>query len=174
VVAFVPGSALSAAAAFTKATLVPAANPGPTAPGLAYAYYEADLNQLGNLDALTPAQTGVIETCSLTPKRREVNFGFRYTGFIAVPRDGIYTFATTSDDGSFLLIGERRVVENGGFHGMVESAGAIALQAGRHPFTVTFVQGGGGYGLEVSWAGPGVAKQLIPAAAFSHPAKPVK
>jgi lysophospholipase L1-like esterase len=175
VVAFMPDPILSVAAAFTKATLRPAQDLGLTEPGLAYAYFEAEPpDRLVDLSALTPVLTGVVETCSLDPKRRETNFGFRYTGFISVPRDGIYTFSTTSDDGSALLIGERRVVENGGFHAMVESMGTIALQAGRHPFSVTFVQGGGGYGLEVRWTGPGLAKQLIPAEAFSHPAKPAK
>ena len=35
-------------------------------------------------------------------------FGFRYTGYIQVPVDGIYTFYTTSDDGSRLYVGGAR------------------------------------------------------------------
>ena len=37
------------------------------------------------------------------------------------------------------------------------------MKAGEHAFTVTFFQKGGGYLLNLSYDGPGIAKQLVPA-----------
>jgi alpha-L-fucosidase len=91
-----------------------------------------------------------------------------FTGFIHAPRDGVYEFFTTSDDGSRLLIAGRRVVENNGLHGMVERSGHIGLRAGLHPVRVEYFNATGGRGLEVRWAGPGFEKQTLPAERLSH------
>ena len=122
---------------------------------------------LPNFDALTPIKTGT--TNALTPatvRNRSDNFGLRHKGYVSVPTDGDYTFYTTSDDGSKLFIGDRQVVDNDGNHGDQERSGTIGLKAGVHALTIIYYQGGGGKSLSVSYGGPGVAKQLIPDAAF--------
>ena len=91
-----------------------------------------------------------------------------FEGFIRVPNDGIYTFYTNSDDGSRLYIGSIQVSDNDYDHPMTEKSGQIALMAGIHPVTITFFQGRGGKGLEVSYEGPGVEKQQIPPQALFH------
>ena len=60
------------------------------------------------------------------------------------------------------------MVDNDGFHGMVERSGSIGLRAGRRPIEVRFFQGGGPDGLVVSWSGPGLDKAPIPPSALSH------
>ncbi len=82
---------------------------------------------------------------------------------IDIPKSGTYTFYTASDDGSRLYIGETNVVNNDGPHGIVEKSGTIALSAGLHPIRVNYFDSGGGDGLSVSWQGPGIKKQEIPA-----------
>lgn len=154
-------------ALFTRATLRPADHPKNAQPGLAYQYYEAPTG-LDNVAALTPVASGVAPTFTLDAHKREENFAFKFTGYLSVPKDGLYTFTTTSDDGSALFIGDTQVVDNGGMHGMTPHSGRIALAAGQHAITVTFYQGGGGYGLEVRYAGPGLDTQIIPADALCH------
>ena len=85
-----------------------------------------------------------------------------------MPRAGIYTFYTRSDDGSTLSIGDALVVDNDGLHGSVERSGEIALAAGTHPLTVLFFQKGGDIDLEVSWEGPEIARQTLPPDVLCH------
>jgi hypothetical protein len=67
-----------------------------------------------------------------------------------------------------LFIGEERVVDNDLAHGMIERSGAIALSPGKHAIRVLYLQGAGDFGLEVSYEGPGLARQPIPPAALFH------
>ena len=137
-------------------------NPSSTVNGLDYQYYTGTGDTLPDFTGLTPNVVGTVANYSLTPRTQENNFAFRYTGFVDVPQEAAYTFFTTSDDGSKLLIGDRLVVGNDGSHGMVEQSGIIRLKTGKHAITVLYTQGGGGYGLEVRYEGGGLSKQLIP------------
>jgi len=110
--------------------------------------------------------SGTVSTFSLSPRLRDDNFAFRYTGYVSVPTDGVYTFYTSSDDGSQLSIGSTLVVNNDGPHGTQERSGQIGLKAGLHAITVTFFEQGGDQVLNVSYAGPNLTKTLIPAAAL--------
>ena len=139
-----------------------------TSPGLAYEYFEGDWDRLPNFDQLTPVATGVVPDFDFSPRKQPEHFAFRYRGLISVPRAGVYTLYTTSDDGSRLYIGDQLVVDNDGLHGAQEKGGAIALAAGAHPITVTFFEKGGDDMLEVGFEGPGVEKQRVPTSSLSH------
>jgi glucose/arabinose dehydrogenase len=142
-------------------------NPADAVGGLNYQYYQGIWNNLPAFSTLTPRATGTVTSFSLTPKLRADFYGFRYTGFVDVPTDGTYTFYTRSDDGSQLLIGNTLVVNNDGLHGPEERSGTIGLKAGKHAVTVTyFDHAGEGDLLSVSYAGPGLSKRTIPAAAL--------
>jgi hypothetical protein len=141
----------------------------PYAPGLSYDYFDAAFSSVdGVAAAVSPRSTGVTPTVSLDPALTNQNFALRFTGYIDIPVSGAYTFYTTSDDGSALYIGSTKVVNNDGAHGMQEAQGVINLTAGKVALTVLYYQGNGGLGLQASWSGPGVAKQLIPASALYH------
>ena len=94
------------------------------------------------------------------------NYAIRYHGYLRVPTNGMYTFYTTSDDGSKLAIGSEEVVDNDGVHGTQERSGQIALKSGLHPCTVTFFQGTGGASLGAAWQAPGLEKGTIPSSAW--------
>jgi lysophospholipase L1-like esterase len=160
------GVAVSTACA--KLVPRPADQPVATEPGLAWAAYDGAFPKLPDVAALTPAASGTAARADLTVAKRAAQYAMRFTGFIAVPTAGVYRFTVTSDDGSRLAIGDQRVVDNDGMHGMTAVAGEIALAAGRHACTLDFHQGGGGQGLELTWSGPGIAEQPIPASAFSR------
>lgn len=143
-------------------------NPAGTTAGLDYAYYEGSYGSLPPFATLTPVKTGTTAIPDLTPRLHDDNFAFRYTGYVTVPTDSVYTFYTNSDDGSRLAIGSTVVVDNDGLHGNQEKSGPIGLKAGTHALTVTFFELGGDQVLGVSYAGPSLSKQAIPAAAFSR------
>ena len=94
--------------------------------------------------------------------RRDENFALKFFAVLDVPRDGKYTFYTTSDDGSFLYLDGKPVVDNDGAHGPATKSGTVDLHAGDHPIVVTFFQEGGGMELKVEWEGPNIKRQQIP------------
>jgi subtilisin family serine protease len=114
-------------------------------------------------DINIPSTEGIFSTSG-----RADEVGAVFTGYATVPRDAIYTFYTTSDDGSKLYIGTQEIVNNDGLHGMQERSGSIALRRGTHAFRVTFFENFIGAGLSASIQGPGLPKQPIPASLFSR------
>ncbi|HEY5748045.1 MAG TPA: PQQ-dependent sugar dehydrogenase [Chryseolinea sp.] len=161
-----PVNDITYTAVYRLSTLRNPENPANTVNGLNYAYYEGVWTVLPNFNALTPAESGNVTNVDLAPRNREDDYGFRFTGYINVPTDGTYTFYTSSDDGSRLQIGSTTVVDNDGLHATREASGTIGLRTGKHAITVTFFEHLGGAALTTSYAGPGIAKQLIPASAF--------
>lgn len=115
--------------------------------------------------AATPAKTGTVATFDITPRTQNDNFVFAFDGYLEILTAGDYTFYTSSDDGSRLYINGTLAVNNDGAHGTTEKASTpITLGVGKHAIRVTFFEQGGGEVLSVSYAGPSVAKQVIPAA----------
>jgi len=142
-------------------------------PGLAYDYCEGTFRTTAALEAAKPKASGMIERISLQPPRRSDYYGFRFNGLVKIPANGTYTFYTLSDDGSRLYLDGKLVVDNDGYHGATEKSGSIDLTAGEHPFSLFYFNLDGGEALKVSYQGPGLPKQEIPARAFSHLAVPM-
>lgn len=89
-------------------------------------------------------------------------FSIQWSGHILVDRPGLYTFATTSDDGSLVYVDRRLVVDNGGSHSAVTRQGQAQLGRGPHAIVVQYSQDGGEYRFEWSWAGEGEPLRPIP------------
>lgn len=96
------------------------------------------------------------------------HFYVRWTGKIKVPKEGKYTFYLESDDGSRMSIDGKQVVENGGLHAMEEKSGDIQLKAGNHEIKVEFFENDVDAGCKLSWEGPNLAKEIVPAAVLFH------
>mgnify|MGYP000011037302 CR=1 FL=1 len=137
--------------------------------GLRYEYYEGDWNQLPNYDQLEAKERGIAERITASDyTRRNQHFALRFRGKITIQKEGTYTFWTVSDDGSMLYIDGDSVVDNGGMHGPRSRKGEIELEPGLHDITVEFVQGPGGYKLQVRWAPPDSSKEMIPSRVLRH------
>jgi hypothetical protein len=151
----------------TSNNLLPAVNPSNTVNGLDYKYYEAgSYNSLPSFNELTPVKTGTTNAFDISLANRSTAFSFNFTGYVDVPSDGQYTFYTTSDDGSNLYIDGVLVVNNDVIQRATERSGVIGLKAGKHALSVGYFQQSGDMILSVSYAGPGVSKQNIPASAL--------
>jgi len=150
-----------------RAALQPRPPAGATRPGLRCDYYEGEWKTVPDFATMTPKATSVVPAIAYPEKHADDRFGLRYTGFIDVPATGLYTFTTTSDDGSILLIDGVQVVDNDGLHGAIERSGSVGLLAGKHAIEVRFFEAGGGDSLTATWEGPDVAKAAIPASALS-------
>ncbi len=71
------------------------------------------------------------------------------------PESGVYSFESTSDDGSWLWIDGRLVVDNSGGHGSTSVSGSTWLQAGIHVLAVKYFEHTGGAFARYSWVPPG-------------------
>ncbi len=90
-----------------------------------------------------------------------------YTAWVICPSDGDYTFCTSSQDASFLLVDDKMVVENGGHHlpqPDVRVQGVAKLTAGMHKLMLYHVNITGDPIAVLAWAIPGRKEiQPIPA-----------
>ena len=111
-------------------------------------------------DALTPAVSTKLLTIYY-PSRgyfpwQPGQFSSRWRGIIRIVEAGVYTFHLNSDDGSWLWVDEIFTVDNGGAHGMQVRTGTANLAVGDHTVRVHFFESGGGAGMNVHYAGPGI------------------
>lgn len=146
----------------------PAKTPVATDPGLVCNYYEGKWMKIPDFKALKPNSTTVETEIAFPKDRAKDHFALQFKGFINVPTSGLYTFFTNSDDGSQLLIDGHLVVNNDGAHGPQEQRGVAGLMKGKHEIEIRFFEASGGESLIVSWQGPGIKKQVIPASILTH------
>jgi len=157
--------------AFTRLPYLDAVQVDRREPGLEYEYYEGKWDSLPDFGALQPAAVGAVAGFDISPRRRDDHFAFRFSGYIEVPRDGIYTFTVTSGGACKLLIGGREVVNNEALHGRTRRSGRVALRAGLHAIVVTLLDFDGAESLDISWRGPDLATQPIPPSALWRAAR---
>lgn len=144
-----------------------AADPvGATAPGLLCRAYDGTWEALPDLSKLTPTATSACDRVGVGA--RDKSYALRFTGYLDVPKDGVYVFTLVSNDGSRLTIGDVRVIDNDHYKSVVEFSGEIALQAGKHAFTVDYYQHSGFQVLDLDWEGPGLPRRRVPDAAYSR------
>ena len=136
-------------------------------PGLRLEFFEGEFDGVGPIDAVGGDAAPVrVPVPSVGPYRGRDNYGLHLSGEIEIPTSGRWNFYLTSDDGSGLKIDGRTVVANPGIHGAVVERGSVELEAGRHSIDIGMFEASGGEELSLSWSGPGVPRQPVPAEAF--------
>ncbi len=148
---------------------MPAENPGNIQPGITYKYYEPEenINMISSFKSKT-ITSGVTNNISLEKKQRKEKFAFEFNGYIKIPKDGQYTFYTSSDDGSKLFIDDMEVADNDGEHGEVEKSGIAFLKKGFHKIDVKYFDSSGGNALKVFMQKENGNKEEIPANILFH------
>jgi hypothetical protein len=96
------------------------------------------------------------------------SFSAVWTGYLVVDAADLYSFATTSDDGSRLYVDDRLVVDNGGPHSPLTRSGAIQLSRGAHRIRLEYTQFGAGSELAWLWARGAAALAPVPEWALSR------
>ncbi len=130
---------------------------------LNYKFYHGSWDKMPDFSKLEPKKTGVLADglFDISPRDRNDDFGFVFSGEIECPNDGKYSFTTSSDDGSLLLIDGKLVVDNDGIHGVKSASGSVKLRGGKHMIEVRFFERGGGEELSVAWSGPGIKTKAL-------------
>lgn len=142
--------------------------PVATAPGLAYEACLGNWSTVNDLAKATVIKQGVAPLPDVTLLPEPEYAGLRFTGFIAVPKDGLYRFILSSDDGSRLCIGDRIIADNDGSHGQRPIIGTMQLKAGMHAMSLLYFQGNGGSALSLNVQGPDQPWLPVPATWFCH------
>lgn len=158
-------------AVFQRTATAEPVSPAATEPGLRVDVYRGYWNELPDFSKVTPEFVAGAAAFALPAATPDKGFGVEFRGYIRVPADGVYTFATRSDDASKLWIGDQLVVDNDGAHVVRTRSGEIALKAGLHPIRVAHCdmalalgtgKGDGSWAFDVLWAPQGSAVARIP------------
>jgi len=137
--------------------------------GLKYEYYEGtweDIPPFNDHQAIHKGRTYDFDLKLL--KTRQEKFAVKYSGYIYIAKSGTYDFYINSNDGSKLFISGKELVDNSGSHGPQERQGQLNLPAGLHAIEVHYFDSGGSQLLTVSYQGPGIKKQSVPASILRY------
>jgi len=135
-------------------------------PGLSFSYYPKFykvVNLISEADKTKTATTAAIE---IPVEDKAGSFATRHKGYFYAAEDGIYSFFLRSDDGSVLKIQNKTLVDNDGMHFAIEKSAQIALKKGYHPFELLFLEGGGGYTLQLEYSVGSAKRKAVSAADF--------
>jgi len=161
-----PGYAISLD--FKKLRLLPALNPKGLQSGLKYEYKEGYALKFSDTEESPILKTGVIPHFTIKEAGDKEVFSYTYKGYIKIPKSGVYTLYSESNDGSLLYIDGQLLVNNDLHHKVQEGFSKVALKSGWHSIKLEYFQMGGGKALRVSWKGPGLKKQEIPTNVLFH------
>jgi signal transduction histidine kinase len=125
--------------------------PGPAAaetnfvPGLDYRCYENNWLHLADFSQYLPVSAGHATNFDLGVRTRDDGVALQFTGFLSIPRDGLYNFYLASDDGSRFFIGDPslnlRVLTNVADTGSIGGLPSIASFAGRTNYSWVNLEG---------------------------------
>jgi len=131
--------------------------------GLNSEYFQnVTLQKLPDMDTYEPTSTSVVPNVGVSQRPAgEDNFLLRFTGYINVPKDGLYTFYLISDDGSKLFLHNSLIIDNDYVQAPTERSGQIGLKAGYHPVKIEFLEYAGAQTLQLYMRTPGGVRQLV-------------
>ena len=85
-----------------------------------------------------------------------------FSGLAYAAHTGEYLFTVTSDDGSWVAVDGRTVIDNGGRHGARTRRATVHLGRGLHRLEVRYFDAGGLAVLAFSWRADGALGRLLP------------
>jgi hypothetical protein len=110
------------------------------------------------------------------------NFSVRWRGSIYAATAGVYTFYLSSDDASWMWVGNNALsptaanafINNGGSHGTITVQNTVFLTAGLTNVLIYYGQGFGLNNATLEYESPslGIARQIVPAGTFCTTVQP--
>ena len=96
-------------------------------------------------------------------------FSISWSGHVQAPADGTYTFYTVTDDGVRLWLdtagdGATMIIDEWIDQSATEHQAVVELTAGSYPVRMDYYEKSGNASTQLWWRGPGIEKQIIPAA----------
>ncbi len=130
-------------------------------PNVDFAVYHGGWSTIPDFAALKPVRQDSSGGFDLSVAGRTNDFGIRFRGQLQLAKAGKYAFHLGSDDGSRLVIDDKRIIDNDGVHPHTEKSAQAELTAGWHDVLVDYIQGGGESTLSVEFEGNGLGRQPL-------------
>ncbi len=138
-------------------------------PGVIYLYREGPKVMCARDQAGAPVvDKGLLKTFNVDKIKDDRPFGYNLYGYLKVPATGVYTMSLEANDGAILWINGKEIIDNDGGHRSQVLTSKIGLKKGWHPIRVDYFQQGLAKNLILTWEGPGVEKQVVPASVLFH------
>lgn len=135
--------------------------------GLHVNYYEGFFGNTSKIKSVNDSAFDVYDF-RIPQKKYASSFAMIFNGYIDIPETGTYSFFLNSNDAGVLLIDKELVVDNDGMHATRERNGQIILKKGWHSVQLKFIEGGGGYLLNLKYRFKENTLAEIPAAWLYH------
>ncbi len=132
--------------------------------GLGWSAYESHAPWLPRLDDIEPLEKGIsgqVENIEITGAD-----SLLFSGFLAIPSDGAYTFLISEGATAVLRIHDATVIDSGFSPAGKEKEGTIILAKGKHPIRFYWKNGETDPSLEIS--ADTMSRQAIPGTMLSH------
>lgn len=123
---------------------------------LRYSYYEGKWEVLPDFTKLKAIKTGIADgSFSLENLPSKSNFACVFEGFLKIDKEGYYSFALSSSDGSKIYINNREIINNDGLHGSDwYKSYVVPLQKGFYPIRIEYFQSEGNRRLDLIYISP--------------------
>ena len=118
--------------------------------GLEFEQYKGKAKSTSEISGLPKINTGEVPKITIPIKDLSYDQGFIFKGFIQIPKDGMYTFYLSSNDGSRLYMGDNLAINNDGAHSTREESVILSLKKGFHKLKLFYYQLGGQSNLSMS------------------------
>ncbi len=130
--------------------------------GLHYKEFRGKVRNTFEIADLPKINSGKISNLGLSHKNFNENYAFIFTGYIKIPKDGLYTFYLSSNDGSRFYLNDKLAINNDGAHSNREEVVNLSMSKGYHKLKVYYYQLGGGSNLNMEWSSNDFKKEEIP------------
>lgn len=146
--------------------------PGTELPGLRLTRITLPLSMEVDFAALEPlwaeGESLIAPRIDNTLAPRGEFYALRFSGFIVIPRDGLWTFSLTSDDGSRLILDGQRLIDMNQHQPATTEWVTVQAAAGLVPIQVDYFQTQYDHALYLEWEGPGQQRSPVPDSALVH------
>lgn len=144
---------------------------GAVRPGWNADYFEGSFSKVPDFDGMEPVKSEVVRFIDLQRTGLTDAFAARYSGYIQIPKTGIYLASLTSDDGSQLYIDGALAIDHDGLHGPDAKRVKLRLVAGLYPIELRYFEQGGSETLKLEIAQEGSRLQPVPDSWIFHAAR---
>jgi hexosaminidase len=145
---------------YDKQTYSPATTP--TFRGIKCRYFEGNnFKSVKDTVSARFIKEAIVNEITIPAFCREESYALKFTTYIEVPEDGIYTFYQSSDDGAVLVVDGRVVIDHDGFKGSNEVRGQVALSKGSHLLQLSYFEAGGGNSISLQFDGSSLKKRKL-------------
>lgn len=147
-----------------SSTILPETNIADLKTGLQYKYYDRRWYLLPDTINVKPDKEGVIKNFTIAPKTKQQGFMFKFDGFIRIDKEGYYRFNLFTTVISKFFINDIKIIEATDSNVEQDLSGEIYLIPGYYLINALYSNAwSNGEDFKVSYEGPGIKKQEIPA-----------